>query len=221
MTDRTPGTDSGGTTPYNNPASPDERLAEVLRDRKLLATATPIRKGPPTPRADRGWISGAPETSSYFQEAGLDDDEVGGRYAPRRGNDPVAYPAQPPNSPWSHDPVGIEPPIGERVDSIPDMITLSGEDHRGLTPWQFGPWPTEEHSAYQPLEPSASGEPNSAEASASGCPSSGVYPLSPESPETATQISVAGAVSGLPPITAHLPSPQPLEPNDVPPTEET
>jgi hypothetical protein len=149
---------SGGTADYNQPADQAERLAEVLRDRKLLKeTTAPIRKGPPTPRADRGWISGAPETSSYFQEAGLDEDEVGGRYAPRRGNDPVAYPAQPPNSPWACDPCPIEPPLGERVDSLPDMLTLDGFNARGLPEWVYGVAPTEQHSSYD-LDPNTNTE---------------------------------------------------------------
>jgi hypothetical protein len=147
MTDRTPGTDSGGT-PYDSPLTPEERLAEVLRDQKLLkATAAQDRKGLVGVRGDRGWIDGAPATSTYFQEAGLDDEDLGGRYRPGRSFDPV--PAQPPNSPWA-DPVPIEPPYGEKVDWLPDQTTVSGEDQRGLVPWQYGPPPTEQHSAYDP-----------------------------------------------------------------------
>jgi hypothetical protein len=140
---------------YDSPLTPEERLTEVWRDRKVLVSQPAVwtedtvgRRGPPMPRAARGWQDGtAPEPTTYYAQAGLDDDDLGGRYAPRRGPDPM--PQQPPHSPWwSCDPVGIEPPLGERVDAIPDVTTVSGEDQRGLTPWQYGPTPTEEHSAY-------------------------------------------------------------------------
>jgi hypothetical protein len=202
---------------YDNPLTPEERLAEVLRDRALLkATAPPDRKGPPAPRGDRGWIDGAPATSTYFQEAGLADDEIGGRYAPRRGNDPVAYPAQPANSPWAAEfAVGIEPPLGEKVDALPCMISRDGDDQRGLTPWTYGPPPSEQHSSYD-LDTSRG-------PLASGCTSPEVFPsLASGTAEPATQISVAGAGSVVPSLTARPPEVQPqLEPNDVSPNEET
>jgi hypothetical protein len=209
MSDRTPSTGSGGTTPFDNPLTPDERLAEVLRDRKLLK-ATDDRKGPPAPRGDRGWIDGAPATSTYFAEAGLADDEIGGgRFAPKRGPDP--WPRLPPDSPWSGDPVPIEPPYADRVDWLPDQITVSGEDQRGLVPWEYGPSPTERHSSY-PTDTDESVRPNTEVLCSLA---------SSVSPETAT-LSIAGAVSGLPSLTAHLPSHQPqLEPPNEPTTEET
>jgi hypothetical protein len=183
MTDRTPGTDSGGT-PYDSPLTPEERLAEVLRERKLLkATAAPDRKGPVGVRGDRGWIDGAPATSSYFQEAGLDDEDLGGRFRPGRSFDPV--PAQPPNSPWAADVVGIEPPLGERVDALPCMITRDGDDQRGLTPWTYGTPPSEQHSSY---DLDISQEPPLA----SGCcPSSGGSFLTPETTAGSQQFSAA------------------------------
>jgi hypothetical protein len=196
MTDhnRTEGTDSGGSHAYNQEATQDERLAEVWRDRKVLAD----RKGGQAPPRDRGWQgSTAPPTSTYFAQAQMDEDEIGGgRWAPKRGPDPM--PQQPPHSPWAVDHVGIEMPLGERVDALPDMITIDGFNARGLPDWQYGNRPSEEHASYtQPLEPSAS-----------GCPSSwGI--LTPENPETAT-LSIAGAVSGLP---INETEPQPLSPN--------
>jgi hypothetical protein len=170
---------------YDSPLTPEERLAEVLRDRKLLkGAAPPVRKGPPTPRADRGWIAGAPETSTYFAEAGLDDEDLGGRFRPGRSFDPV--PAQPPNSPWHCDPVGIEPPLGERVDWLPDMITRDGDNARGLPEWQYGPAPTEEHASYEP------------DTLAGVQLNSGVSFLPPESAEGSTQLDTAVGPSAVP-----------------------
>jgi hypothetical protein len=200
---------------HDSPLTPEERLAEVLRDRKKLLkeTTATVRKGPPTPRTDRGWIDGAPETSTYFAESGLDDEDSGGRFAPRRSFDPV--PRQPPNSPWAADVVGIEPPLGECVDWLPCMITRDGDDQRGLTPWEYGPTPTGAHSA---LDTSPSHQPDTAEGVRT---SSDISSLVSETAEPATQISVAGAGSALPSITSRPPEVQPqLEPNDVLPTQE-
>jgi hypothetical protein len=130
--DRTEGTDSGGTHTYDQPATQAER-------RKMLVNERRVRDG---------WQGGPPEPTTYFAQAGLDDDDLGGRYAPRKGPDPV--PQQPPHSPWACDPVGIEPPLNERVDALPDMITVDGYNARGLPDWQYGPAPTEQHSAYLP-----------------------------------------------------------------------
>jgi hypothetical protein len=131
--DRNTGTDSGGTHTYDQPASQAERRAQLKQDRVVRD----------------GWIGGPPATSTMFAEAGWDDDEIGGgRFAPRRGPDPA--PAQPPNSPWACDPCPIEPPLGERVDALPDQITVDGYNARGLPDWQYGPPPTEQHSSYLP-----------------------------------------------------------------------
>jgi hypothetical protein len=204
--DQTPGTDSGGT-PYDSPLTPEERLAEILRDRKLLKeTTATVRKGPPTPRADRGWIDGAPETSTYFAEAGLDDEDLGGRFRPGRSFDPV--PRQPPNSPWAADVVGIEPPLGEKVDALPCMISRDGDDQRGLTPWTYGPAPTEVHASYD-LD-SGQGP------SASGCPSSEGSFLTSETTAGSQQISAA-----VEPAVVPISQPPHLEPNDVSTKEET
>jgi hypothetical protein len=64
-------------------------------------------------------------------QSGLDDDR-GGRYgsgagskARVTGSSPIAYPKQPANSPWHHDPMPLEPPLGFSVDEIEP----TGEPH--------------------------------------------------------------------------------------------
>jgi len=52
------------------------------------------------------------------------DDERGGRYATQGskqtviGSSPIAYPAQPENSPWHRDPVPDEPPLGYDINAL-------------------------------------------------------------------------------------------------------
>jgi hypothetical protein len=201
---RTPGTESGGSADYNQPATQTERLAEVLRDRRLsVPTPAPDRKGPPTPRADRGWIDGRPETSTYFAEAGLADDEIaGGRFAPKRGPDP--WPRLPPDSPWAGDPVPIEPPYGDRVDWLPDQITRDGDDQRGLTPWTYGTPPTEQHSSYD-LDPNTNTE--------------GIL-ASVSTAQTPEQFSAASVEACAVVPSSETPQPQPqLEPMNEEPTK--
>jgi hypothetical protein len=143
----TKSTDSGGTHTYTQPE------ATQAERREVLANARKVRLRP----GDR-------EPTTYFHEAQLDDDELGGRYS-ARGPDPV--PQQPASSPWTCDPVGIEPPLGEAVDWLPDMLTRDGDDQRGLTPWRYGPTPTGAHSAlplphtpsHQPPTPEPDDEP--------------------------------------------------------------
>lgn len=54
--------------------------------------------------------------------AGIEDDR-GGRYAASgssptvTGSSPIRYPAQPAHSPWHHDPIGTEPPLGYSVEA--------------------------------------------------------------------------------------------------------
>jgi hypothetical protein len=60
---------------------------------------------------------------TYFGQAQHADDDLGGRYAKVHsttvvGSSPVSYPAQPPTSPWHHDPVPPEMPLGYSVDAI-------------------------------------------------------------------------------------------------------
>jgi hypothetical protein len=63
--------------------------------------------------------------STYHSQAiGSIDEERGGRYATSGskqtviGSSPIAYPQQPSTSPWHHDPIGTEPPLGYSVDAI-------------------------------------------------------------------------------------------------------
>jgi len=60
---------------------------------------------------------------TYFGQAQHADDDLGGRYAKVHsttvvGSSPVSYPAQPSTSPWHHDPVPDEPPLGYSVDAV-------------------------------------------------------------------------------------------------------
>jgi len=60
---------------------------------------------------------------TYFGQAQHADDDLGGRYAKVHsttvvGSSPISYPAQPPQSPWHHDPVPPEMPLGYSVDAI-------------------------------------------------------------------------------------------------------
>jgi hypothetical protein len=57
----------------------------------------------------------------------VSDDVRGGRYAPpsRKPEAPPTYPHQPPNSPYSADPVGLEPPLGYSIEDQP----VVGEPH--------------------------------------------------------------------------------------------
>jgi hypothetical protein len=69
-------------------------------------------------------------TYLHHAESSVDDDR-GGRYAAIEksatvvGAGPVSYPQQPPTSPWHHDPIGDEPPLGYSVDAIEP----AGEKH--------------------------------------------------------------------------------------------
>jgi hypothetical protein len=80
--------------PFNNDASQAERKRVIENDRKV-------------------------STFMAHAAANIDDDR-GGRYAavgssPRvTGASPISYPQQP--SPWHHDPVGLEPPLGFSVE---------------------------------------------------------------------------------------------------------
>jgi hypothetical protein len=63
------------------------------------------------------------EASSYMAHAAANiDEDRGGRYAatgssPRViGASPISYPQQPSNSPWHHDPVPMEEPLGFSVE---------------------------------------------------------------------------------------------------------
>jgi hypothetical protein len=63
------------------------------------------------------------EATTYHSVAQASvDDERGGRYATEGskqtvvGSSPIAYPRQPENSPWHHDPCPPEPPLGYSVD---------------------------------------------------------------------------------------------------------
>jgi len=129
--DHTEGTDSGGTHSYDQPATQAERRAQLRNERMVRD----------------GWQGGAPKPTTFFALEGLNDDELGGgRFAPRRGPDPM--PQQPAHSPWSCDPVPIEPPLNERIDSLPDMTTRDGDNLSGAVPWQYGPASTEQHASY-------------------------------------------------------------------------
>ena len=60
---------------------------------------------------------------TYHGHAMDADLEMGGRYAKVHsttvvGSSPVSYPAQPPTSPWHHDPCPPEPPLGYSVDDV-------------------------------------------------------------------------------------------------------
>jgi len=60
---------------------------------------------------------------TYHGHAMDADLEMGGRYARVHsttvvGSEPVRYPAQPPTSPWHHDPCPPEPPLGYSVDDV-------------------------------------------------------------------------------------------------------
>jgi hypothetical protein len=72
------------------------------------------------------------------------DDERGGRFAYSgntttvTGASPVSYPAQPAGSPWHHDPIGTEPPLGYSVDEQepvgePFEVAASTTGERGST----------------------------------------------------------------------------------------
>ena len=59
----------------------------------------------------------------HFVAQSAVDDERGGRYAVEgkatvTGSSPISYPAQPTHSPWHHDPIGTEPPLGYSIDAI-------------------------------------------------------------------------------------------------------
>jgi hypothetical protein len=84
--------------PYQNESSQSDRRKTLENDREVRA-------------------------STYLQQAQANvDEDRGGRYAatgssPRvTGASPISYPQQPSNSPWHHDPVGDEPPLGYSVE---------------------------------------------------------------------------------------------------------
>jgi hypothetical protein len=82
--------------PFNNDASQAERKRVIENDRKV-------------------------STFMAHAAANIDEDR-GGRYAavgssPRvTGASPISYPQQPSNSPWRHDPVPMEEPLGFSVE---------------------------------------------------------------------------------------------------------
>jgi hypothetical protein len=96
--------------PFNNDASQAQRRKVLENDRKV---------------------------STYFQRAQADADlELGGRYAKVTettvtGATPgPIYPKQPPNSPWHHDPMPPEPPLGFSVNDLEPV----GEPHERQAP---------------------------------------------------------------------------------------
>jgi hypothetical protein len=91
--------------PFNNDASQAERKRVLENDRKV---------------------------SSYMAHATANvDEDRGGRYAATgssptvTGATPISYPTQPSHSPWHHDPISDEPPLGYSVEDH-DAV---GEQH--------------------------------------------------------------------------------------------
>ena len=75
------------------------------------------------------------EAATYHSVAQASvDDERGGRYATEGskqtviGASPILYPTQPANSPWHHDPVPDEPPLGYAIDEMEPSPTLGVSD---------------------------------------------------------------------------------------------
>jgi hypothetical protein len=52
-----------------------------------------------------------------------DDSRPHGRFAIGAQQPLTEYPRQPPNSPWHHDPVGLEPPLGYSVNEMEPVGT--------------------------------------------------------------------------------------------------
>jgi len=82
-------------------------------------------------QAERRRIMGEDRRAkTYFGQAQHADDDLGGRYAKVHsttftGSSPTMYPAQPPTSPWHHDPCPPEPPLGYSVEEMEPV----GEPH--------------------------------------------------------------------------------------------
>jgi hypothetical protein len=72
---------------------------------------------------------------TYFGQAQHTDDDLGGRYAKVHsttvvGSSPASYPAQPSTSPWHHDPVPPEMPLGysvEEMEPVGEIHERSGD----------------------------------------------------------------------------------------------
>lgn len=74
---------------------------------------------------------------TYFGRALLDAEPAGGRFAQQSqtrvtGAEPSAVPALPANSPWAHDPLPPEPPLGECVDNNFDPVGTPAEIEASL-----------------------------------------------------------------------------------------
>jgi hypothetical protein len=68
------------------------------------------------------------DTSSYIDHY---SPEMGGRFsnvgtASVVGQTPNPYPPLPENNPWRSDPVPAEPPLGYRIDAMPELETSTG-----------------------------------------------------------------------------------------------
>jgi hypothetical protein len=91
-------------------------------------------------RAERAALAGSTATTTYHQQAQVDQALEGGRFAELArqeraakptvvGAEPtVSYPRQLAGSPWAGDPVGLEPPLGFSVDAMEPV----GEVHEQL-----------------------------------------------------------------------------------------
>lgn len=64
-------------------------------------------------------MSNSNKSNTLFGRAQADvEAELGGRWAKPKPMMSGSVPMQPEGSPWSHDPVGIEPPLGVSVDEV-------------------------------------------------------------------------------------------------------
>jgi hypothetical protein len=74
-------------------------------------------------QAERRALAGSTATTTYHRQAQIDQElELGGRYREKEtitGSERTTdYPRLPGGSPWSGDPVGIEPPLGVAIDEM-------------------------------------------------------------------------------------------------------
>jgi len=102
-------TGTGGTHDFTNEATMEEKHRVLGNDAKLRA-------------GDR-------EPTTFYQLANVED-ELGQRPSP--------LPQYPKGPSWCTDPVPPEPPLGFRVDELPDMTTEHGVNVAGNPEWVYG-----------------------------------------------------------------------------------
>jgi hypothetical protein len=107
-------------------------------------------------QAERRKLVGSNTTTTFRDMANLDL-SLGGRFAVPGSKPDVSgseevtrYPRLPPGNPWSHDPVGVEPPTGQEIDWVEPCGTAQ-EIEASIASSEL-PFPFSDDASAPPLE---------------------------------------------------------------------